>query len=325
MTIKPRKIKRIYIIYWVLLSYIIAALVWWFIALMQQNQKMVEIRKAEITQSDSQYTSKIYSIEKERKLKIAQYVGEGSIFFLLIVTGAVFVFRAIRKQLRHSQQQQSFMMAITHELKTPIAVAKLNLETLLKHSLDETRQQRLLHNTLQEANRLNDLSNNLLLSSQIEYGGYLYNPEKTDLSVITKKLIQEYMQRYPERVITASVEENINILGDAILLQITINNLLENALKYSPKNKSINVVLCIKEAQAIFSVADQGPGIPGHEKQNIFKRHYRLGNEATKKAKGTGLGLYLVKNIIRTHNGKINVSDNPGGGSIFAFSIPLAV
>ena len=158
MTAKPKKIKSIYVIYWVLLAYIIAALVWWFIALMQQNQIMVNIRKAELIKSDYNYDLKFKAIEEDRKRKVAQYVGEGSIFFLLIIAGAVFVFRAIRRQLKHSQQQQSFMMAITHELKTPIAVAKLNLETLLKHKLDENRQQRLLHNTLQEANRLNDLS-----------------------------------------------------------------------------------------------------------------------------------------------------------------------
>ncbi|HRB22160.1 MAG: ATP-binding protein [Ferruginibacter sp.] len=323
MTAKPKKIKRIYVIYWVLLAYIIAALVWWFIALMQQNQIMVNIRKAELIKSDYNYDLKFKAIEEDRKRKVAQYVGEGSIFFLLIIAGAVFVFRAIRRQLKHSQQQQSFMMAITHELKTPIAVAKLNLETLLKHKLDENRQQRLLHNTLQEANRLNDLSNNLLFSSQIEAGGYMYHPEETDIAAITQKLVQEYMQRYPEREILASVEDNTIVNGDAILLQITINNLLENALKYSPKDKSICIMLAKKGPNALFSITDNGQGIPNNEKQNIFNRHYRLGNEATKKAKGTGLGLYLVKNIIFTHKGKIEVTDNPQGGSIFAFSIPL--
>lgn len=322
MTAKPKKIKRIYVIYWVLLAYIIAALVWWFIALMQQNQQIFYIRKAELNKSENNYSIKLSAIEAERKRKIAQYIGEGSIFFLLIIAGAVFVFRAIRRQLKHSQQQQSFMMAITHELKTPIAVAKLNLETLLKHKLDESRQQRLLHNTLQEANRLNDLSNNLLLSSQIEAGGYIYNPEITDISAIAQKLVQEYVQRYPEREIVASVEENINVNGDSILLQIAINNLLENALKYSPKNKSIILLLRKKEANAFLSVTDNGPGIPDIEKQKIFNRHYRLGNEATKKAKGTGLGLYLVKNIILTHKGKIEVTDNPNGGSIFAITLP---
>ena len=91
MTAKPKKIKRIYVIYWVLLAYIIAALVWWFIALMQQNQIMVNIRKAELIKSDYNYDLKFKAIEEDRKRKVAQYVGEGSIFFLLLFACVVFV------------------------------------------------------------------------------------------------------------------------------------------------------------------------------------------------------------------------------------------
>ena len=225
---------------------------------------------------------------------------------------------------KQSQDQQHFMMAITHELKTPIAVSKLNLETMQKHKLDETRQQRLIQNTLQEANRLNDLCNNLLLSSQIEAGGTVSTPEEIDMASLLQKTVQDYMVRYPERIIESRLEDNVPVNGDPVLLQMAVSNLIENALKYSPKEKPVRLLLGKTEKNAVVQVIDEGPGIAEAEKKKLFDRFYRLGNEATKKAKGTGLGLYLVKKIIFTHKGQINLADNPSGGSIFALSLPLS-
>lgn len=323
MPAKPKKLKRIYIIYWILLAYIVAALVWWFIALLRQNESMAAFKKNEL-RSHPDYLQLIVKVEEDRKRKIAQYAGEGSIFFLLIIAGAVFVFRAVRRQLKQGQDQQHFMMAVTHELKTPIAVSKLNLETLQRHRLDEAKQQRLIQNTLQEANRLNDLCNNLLLSSQIEAGGSVSTPEEIDFAALVKKTIQDYFVRYPERKIETTVEENVPVNGDTVLLQMMVSNLLENALKYSPKENPVQVLLNKQTDRAILKVADCGPGIPDDEKKKVFTKFYRVGNDATKKAKGTGLGLFLVQKIIFTHKGQINLTDNPGGGSIFAVTLPLS-
>ncbi len=323
MVSRPKKVKRIYFIYWILLAYIIAALVWWFIALLRQNESMAVFKRKEL-RSHPDYQALIINVEEERKRKIAQYVGEGSIFFLLIIAGAVFVFRAIRRQFKQSQDQQHFMMAITHELKTPIAVSKLNLETMQKHKLDETKQQRLIQNTLQEANRLNDLCNNLLLSSQIEAGGTVSTPEEIDMASLLQKTVQDYTVRYPERIIESRLEDYVPVNGDPVLLQMAVSNLIENALKYSPKEKPVRLLLGKTDNNAVVQVIDEGPGIAEAEKKKIFDKFYRVGNDATKKAKGTGLGLYLVKKIIFTHKGQINLADNPRGGSIFALSLPLS-
>ena len=129
---KTKRIELIYFIYWILLAYIIAALVFWFIALSKQNQQMTFYKLERLETSSASYPQQVSAIEKEKKLKTAQYIGEGSTFLILILAGAVFVFRSVRKQLRQSQEQQNFMIAVTHELKTPIAVTRLNLETLQK-------------------------------------------------------------------------------------------------------------------------------------------------------------------------------------------------
>src|SRR5450759_4447515 len=152
---KIKRLRTIYVLYWFLLAYIIVALTYWFMVLNQLNKKMADYKIQELQPDKSTYVQQLQKIEIEKKRKTVQYVSEGATFFLLIVLGAVVVFRAVRRQFRQSQQQQNFMMAITHELKTPIAIAKLNLETLQKHKLSEEQQQQLISNTLQEAGRLN--------------------------------------------------------------------------------------------------------------------------------------------------------------------------
>src|SRR5665647_3582087 len=170
--LKKRPLRIIFILYWLLLAYILAALVFWFIVLNKQNVELSHYKLDLIDVDDSLHSQKVEEITTEKDRKTAQYLGEGITFLLLIGAGAVFVFRIINRQLVQSQQQQNFMMAITHELKTPIAVTKLNLETMQKRKLEYEQQQKLIRNTIQEANRLNALCNNMLLLSQIDAGGY---------------------------------------------------------------------------------------------------------------------------------------------------------
>lgn len=319
---KTKKLRLIFIIYWILLAYILAALVWWFIALNRQNNQMSQYKIQELDQSDSRYSGELTRIQTEQKRKTAQYAGEGAIFFLLIAAGAVFIYRAVSNQLRQSRQQEHFMMALTHELKTPIAVAKLNLETMQKRKLDEVQQQRLLQTTLQETNRLNALCNNMLLSSQIEAGGYRLNMEETDFSELIRNCIADFIARFPQRPFNEQVSENIFVNGDRLLLQMAINNLIDNAIKYSPKESPITVVLQENNHAVQLLVKDEGKGVATTEKTAIFKKFYRIGNAATRAAKGTGLGLYLTRNIVQQHKGTIVVTDNQPTGAVFSIALP---
>lgn len=321
MLLKKKKIQRAFIIYWILLAYIIAALVWWFIALSRQNEKMTEYQLQDLRRDDFFYKEKYDRIIHDRKIKNAQYLGEGGTFLLLIIAGAVFVFRAVRRELRAGVQQQNFMMAITHELKTPIAVSKLNLETMRKRRLDETQQQRLLENTLEETNRLDNLCNNLLLSSQMEAGGYRFMKDEQDLSALVTDSAEGFINRFPQRNFIIHIEKEVFVNGDPFLLQMAINNLLGNAVKYSPKEKPVTVLLEKKSGAAVLSIIDEGAGIPESERSKVFQKFYRTGNEATKRAKGTGLGLYIVKRITQLHDGNITIQNNPKGGSIFVLSL----
>lgn len=321
---KSNKIKIIFFIYWFLLIYIIAALVWWFIALTRQNEKMSFLKIQELKKESIQFPEQLSKIEAEKKRKTAQYIGEGSIFFLLIAAGAIFVYRVVNKELKLSKQQQNFMIAITHELKTPIAVSKLNLETLQLRKLDDVQQQRLINNTLEETNRMNNLCNNMLISSQIEAGGYRTTNEEINISELIQSCINDFRNRFPQRVFQLNVADDLYVNGDIFLLQIVMNNLVDNAIKYSNKESPITVSAQRKLPNIEISVSDEGAGIEQEEKKKVFEKFYRLGNEATKRAKGTGLGLYLTQKIISTHQGKISIKDNPIKGSIFVIELKEA-
>ncbi|MEO6290381.1 MAG: ATP-binding protein [Ginsengibacter sp.] len=312
--LKIKRLRTIYILYWFLLTYILAALVFWFIALNQQNNDLSRYRLDMIDVDDKNRDVKLLRIHDSKKRKTAQYIGEGVTFFLLTVAGAVYVFRIINRQLYQSQQQQNFMMAITHELKTPIAVTKLNLETLQKRMLNAEQQQKLINTTIQETDRLNALCNNLLLTSQIEAGGYTIVREKVDLGKLVEECAHDFLIRYPSRKIEADLKGASYIHGDKMLLELAVNNLLDNAIKYSHKDDIVLLKVYNEKNIVKLSIFDEGPGILPADKLKIFDKYFRGPNRQTK---GTGLGLYLTRKIVEEHNGNISVRNNQPKGSIF--------
>jgi two-component system sensor histidine kinase CiaH len=318
---RSKKFHKLFALYWFLLAYIVAALIFWFVTLNRQNNLMAEMRTAALNTASPAYQQELGKITRDRQRKVSQYKGEGVIFLLVIIAGAYIVYRAVKKQLKISSEQQHFMMAITHELKTPIAVAQLNLETIQKRKLDDDQQQRLLQNTLHETTRLNTLCNNLLLSSQLDASGYKLTNIELDFTALVESSVADMRRRFPNRQINSELEEQVILDGDSMLLQMLVNNLLENALKYSPKEKPVDIKLAKLDNMIRMEVLDQGPGIDPHDKKKAFEKFHRLGNEATRRAKGTGLGLYLCKKIVKTHGGSIDVADNPGGGSIFTVEL----
>lgn len=317
-----KRLKRITFIYWMLLLYIVAALIWWFISLERQNTTLAEQRYATINAQQDRLTilqlsEKITAIKEETKRNTAKYVAEGVTFMILILIGAAFVYRSVRRQFLLQLQQQNFMMAVTHELKTPIAVARLNLETMQKYSLEPEKQKKLIRMTLQETTRLTSLTNNILISSQLEGGGYKNTKDELDLSDLLKDCLTDFRNRFPERMFNENIEPDVDVKGDPLLLQLLVNNLLENAIKYSPKEKPITASLKKTTGAITLEIMDEGPGIAEEEKKKIFNKFYRVGNETTRKTQGTGLGLYLCSIIARDHNADISVTNNIPAGCNF--------
>lgn len=316
-----RKLRLTTIVYWFLFTYVIAALVWWFVSLYNHTESLYHLKaealKSKIAPSSPELFSQLSEIEEARKRNILKYVGEGITFLILLIIGAIYLFRSVRRHFRAQQQQQNFVMAITHELKTPISVARLNLETLQRHKLEEPQKEKLLNMTLQETMRLDGLINNILISSQLDGHSYHVSKEELNFSDLVRDVTQQFSFRYTDRMVVQNIIDDIDLDGDPLLLKLLLSNLLENANKYSPKDKAIQVEL-IEESNTIrLNVKDEGCGIEAKEKKSVFKKFYRIGNEQTRTTKGTGLGLYLCKKIVEDHNGQIHIENNQPRGSTF--------
>ena len=311
-----------------LLVYIITALVWWEMSLQKQSARIYEQEVMTLKgRVDSMhdpviYNSKVGEMRHELSLRTSQYVGEGTTFLIVILIGAFVVYTSFVRRIMLSRQQNNFMLSVTHELKSPIAAMKLNLQTLEKHQLNEDKRMQLLGRCIKEANRLNDLCNNILFASQIEGRQYKQAREEFDLSELLEMIVRDYSIRYP-RKFEEEIMHGCNITGDKVMLQMAVNNLLENAVKYTRIDRPITVTLRTKQNNAILQIIDQGDGIADIEKKKIFNKFYRIGNEESRKSKGTGLGLYLTNKIVLQHKGRITIKDNTPSGAIFEISLPM--
>lgn len=312
-----------------LFLYVISAIIFWGMSLQKHSQTIYDLEynnlqaKIDSTQSPELYNQQLASIEEKKDSRTKQYWGEGSTFLLVILIGAAVVYSSFRRSIKLSRQQNNFMLSVTHELKSPIAAMKLNLQTMERHNLDTDKRELLVDRCVKEANRLNDLCNNMLLASQMEGRQYKPSKEKLSLTEIVDDSLKDYSARYPGRIIANELEE-FTLIGDKVLLQMAMNNLLENAIKYTPADEPITVDLFSRNDNAVFRVCDHGPGIPDDEKNKIFNKFYRVGNEETRKSKGTGLGLYLTAKIVRQHDGKLLVKDNVPNGAIFEMCLPTS-
>jgi K+-sensing histidine kinase KdpD len=308
--------------YWVLLLYAASALVFWCIELEKQNLQMYELRYEQLKKNDPSYQEKLMALNYAKYKKTAQYLSEGFFYFVLIIAGAAYVYRAMRQQIIVAQQQQNFLMAVTHEFKTPIAVARLNLETMQKRKLQSEQQEKLINNTLIETDRLNNLTTNILVAAQLESGSHKAFTEIVDISKMAKNCVRNFSTRYQNRKFISDIEDNIQVKGEVVMLELLVNNLLSNALKYSSQWDSVTLNLFRENKNAVIEVIDEGFGIDDNDKRKIFKKFYRVGNELIRKTKGTGIGLYLCKKIVKDYKGSIDVTDNRPKGSNFTVRIP---
>ena len=312
-------LKLVNAIYWIFLTYMIAAFIWWYVSLEKQNDQITQIKLEQLSVTPGTNKAKFEQLLNYQERKRKQFLGEGITFLFLFLLGAIYVYRSLIKQLRFSNQQQNFMMAVTHELKTPIAVTQLNIETLLKRELSQDQQKTLLNNSLKETQRLDTLCNNILLASQLDFKDYQQNKQQIDFSEMVNGLVKSFEERFPNRKIVTHIQEGVMFFSEPLLMQMLLQNLLDNANKYAPIDTPIEISLNANQRELLLEVKDQGIGIPLAERERVFDKFYRVGNEFTRSAKGTGLGLYLCKKIAQFHQSQLLVSENQPQGTIFSF------
>jgi len=235
-----------------------------------------------------------------------------------LVIGVYQLHKALKKESKLHHQQKNFLLSVTHELKSPLASIKLYLETILKRDLDRQQQQGFLKNSLKDIERLDDLVENMLIATRIENKSYTFQKEKFNFSDMVAKIADRLqVHTCSTQVIKTKIKPGLHLTGDKFALTSVVTNLVENAVKYSPGCAEIEVKLWADDGIIHLQVADQGMGIKDDEKLRIFEKFYRVGSEDTRKTKGTGLGLYIVKKVLDNHQAQIRVKNNRPAGSIF--------
>lgn len=249
--------------------------------------------------------------------KIFMIVGEGGVFLILLSLGFWWIKKNVWQDLKRAQKEKNFLLAVTHELKTPIAAIRLNSQTLKNRKLSEEQSQDLCADIITESNRLETLVNNILLATQFEQNNSICNWQLVDLSSLIEAQIKRFQQLFPDRIVNSSIQSNIRLNLEENMIVSLLFNLLENANKYSPASEPIAVSLKGDEYFVVLEIADFGEGIPAVERKSVFEKFHRLGNEQTRTQKGTGLGLYIVKEICKAHSAEITISENSPRGSRF--------
>jgi|JI10StandDraft_1071094.scaffolds.fasta_scaffold53474_3 two-component system sensor histidine kinase CiaH len=309
--LSQKKEKRALLILYILTVYILFQLVWWGFNLVKLNSEILELKTILIGASQLDLL----------RAKVWMVIGEGAVFFILLALGFWYIKKTVIRELMLARMEKTFLLSVTHELKTPIAAIKLQLETMKSRKLSEEQSAQLIGNALSETRRLQSLTENILLATRLDQKQANMLHERVNMSKVVFDEIQRFAS-FSAVSFVSEMENDLILPGDQQMLSALVANLLDNAMKYGGKSQ-ITVELAGENDELTLRVSDNGSGITDDEKKKIFEKFYRSGNEETRTSKGTGLGLYICSNIVRLHHGKISVMNNSPSGSIFAITLPM--
>jgi signal transduction histidine kinase len=249
----------------------------------------------------------------------------GSLLFLLLIAGLVLIVILLLREVRLNERQSNFVSAVTHELKTPVASLKLYLDTLEYRDLVPERRAEFYRTMRQDIERLNSTINNVL-SAAMYTDRPVADPRPVDLARLARRAVDLTLTRHqlPREAIRYGGPQGLRVAGDPQALETAVLNLLDNAVKYSRDRLEIEIeVWGDADGQAHLRVRDHGIGMSRTHLPFIFSRFYRIGAEVRRSRTGTGLGLFIVRAIVKGHRGTITAdSPGPDRGSTFTISLP---
>ncbi len=323
---KPNPFTTLYVVF----GYIIVFSIWWGYLLYQKNETAYQetidlndisymIMHPGMDYHDTPEFEKIHKKYVRQKIMI---ITEGSVFMALLVFGLLRVHRVFTKEMELAEQQRNFLLSITHELKSPLSTIKISLQTLLKRKLDQEKTDKLLNNSLSDLDRLESLVDNILFAAKIERDEPGFSTEEINASDIVRLIVDRFSANKKGIHLHGHIEEEVYAQLDALGFTSVVINLIENAIKYSEENTNVHVTLKKDGTNIVLKIADEGIGIAAADRWKIFEKFYRVGSEDTRRTKGTGLGLYIVKRFIEIYKGDIDVKPNEPKGTIFSISLP---
>jgi len=251
----------------------------------------------------------------------------GTLLFLLLIGGLTLMVLLLIREVRLNERQSNFVSAVTHELKTPVASLKLYLDTLQMRDLPESRREEFYRTMRQDLDRLHATINNVL-NAAMYTDRPVVDPQPLDLAKVVRRSMDLTRTRHqlPRESFTYEGPESLQLRGDAEALETAILNLLDNAVKYSKEPSQAHVEVEVGahgDGQAFLRVRDHGVGMSRAHLRFIFNRFYRIGSEVRRSHTGTGLGLFIVKSVVKGHRGTVSaVSAGPDKGSTFTVTLP---
>ena len=252
----------------------------------------------------------------------------GVIFFAAIIAGMILNTIFLVREIRRNEQHDSFINAVTHELKTPITSIRLYLETMQRRDVGEAQRQQFFSLMLSDTDRLLSTVEQVLTAGESGYKRGKRHHLALDFQALVRECIELARTRHhlEEGAIAFEPANNgnpVEVVADPDGLRTAVSNLLDNAIKYSAANVEISVRLETPDGLALLRVTDRGVGIPPEELKRIFKRFYRVPGRNSFKIKGTGLGLFIVRAVAKAHGGKAYAaSDGEGLGTTFTLELP---
>jgi len=249
----------------------------------------------------------------------------GTLLFLLLIAGLVLIVLLLLREVRLNERQSNFVSAVTHELKTPVASLRLYLDTLQLRDLPESRRVDFYNTMREDLDRLNSTINNVLNAAMYTDRPML-DPQPLDFAKVVRRGMDLTRTRHqlPREAFDYEGPDSLTVRGDAAALETAVLNLLDNAVKYSKEPVRVEVeVSSDGDGQAHLRVRDHGIGMTRAHLRFIFNRFYRIGTEVRRSHTGTGLGLFIVKAIVKGHKGTVSAeSAGPDKGSTFTVTLP---
>ncbi len=267
----------------------------------------------------------IYRMARENRSRARYFqLTESAVFFILLLTGFIWIYRSLSRALEINLQQNQFLVSVTHELKTPISSMRLIFQTLLQRQLDPEKQHALYKAGITDNNRLLNLVETLLLATRMDSHELCLHLRRDNFSEWLSELLDTVCREsHGTLEITRNIVPDISLCFDPVTMANSIRNLLDNARKYAG-NSDISVHLFTRGHYIFLNVIDLGPGIADAHKKKIFLKFYRVNDALTSKSNGTGLGLYIVAETIRRHGGTIKAEDAIPYGTKFSIKLPMS-
>jgi len=297
-----------------------AQAVWWVVFMAKLTAEKVDM--AQQLGGSPEFVERIHQEEFNRQIMLGS---EGVFFFVLILLGAWIIYRALVRSEELKFHQQNFLMAVTHELKTPLASVQIYLDTLQSPKISPEKKEQIVPRMKEDIQRLERLVENVLDAGRFDRHGYHLNRAPLNLSALVEERVNHITKAATTvpLVIQKKIESEISFNGDSSALARAIDSILENSLKYHDgKRIVLNVSLVADRKGIVLTIEDKGMGIAKEESRRLFERFYRVGNEMTRHQSGSGLGLYLCREIVRAHGGEVTAySAGPGQGATFTITL----